>query len=245
MNQEHSNNNKTLSYVSKLSLMAGSVSALALVPSQADAAVLYNDTNLSVSLSDSVGTTVDWDVDGDGSAEFVIHRSFSDWLGSTGIGIKQYNGQQQVPSFISPSWGTVDKLSIGDTVGSGNVFASGWSPVVLNNYRDIGTYFNGGSYSAEPFQGNQDEYMGFRFGDGAGGYNYGWANIFIDTVGGSFTIKEWAYDDSGAAITVGDKGVTEKTPESSSSLALLALGAAGVYSWRKRRQAATNTDIAA
>ena len=73
---------------------------------------------------------------------------------------------------------------------------------------------------------------------------YGWANINIDTAtdGGTVTITEWAYNNTpNGSILVGQTEDEEvaTTPEPSSSLALLAFGAAGVYRWRKNRKSKT------
>jgi hypothetical protein len=51
----------------------------------------------------------------------------------------------------------------------------------------------------------------------------------------SITATDWAYDPTGAPVTAGESG----TPEpSTTALAILAAGAAGVVALRRRRQAA-------
>ncbi|MDM8564644.1 hypothetical protein QUF74_03230 [Candidatus Halobeggiatoa sp. HSG11] len=71
-----------------------------------------------------------------------------------------------------------------------------------------------------------------------GGIRYGWAAIKVTESGGTATIniKKWAYDDSGAAIRVGDTGaVSADLPAELTMLNLLGLGAVGLAAFRRRR----------
>ena len=86
--------------------------------------------------------------------------------------------------------------------------------------------------------------MGFRFNGATGtaGTQYGWAKVKTENFGGSDTqgvrlrILEWAYDNSGAAITVGDVGPAPAVPNPATPLlALLGLGVLGVQGYRRRR----------
>jgi hypothetical protein len=77
-------------------------------------------------------------------------------------------------------------------------------------------------------------YVGFKFDpDGTAGIQtlYGWVQMTVGgTTFGNGKIVAWAYEDSGSAIRAG------AIPEPN-SLLLLALGAAGVASWRRRAAA--------
>jgi hypothetical protein len=69
---------------------------------------------------------------------------------------------------------------------------------------------------------------------------FGWIRIrwSADLISGfpnSIEALDWAIEDSGAALLAGDTGVPEP---GTMSMALLALGAAGIVSWRKRKNAA-------
>jgi hypothetical protein len=90
-----------------------------------------------------------------------------------------------------------------------------------------GTGFYGG---VEIPQGSTG-YVGFQFDpDGIAGAQtfYGWAQMKVGGgASGNGNVISWAYDDTGAPIQAG------AVPEPG-SLALLALGAAGVASWRRR-----------
>ena len=98
-----------------------------------------------------------------------------------------------------------------------------------------------------------DKYALFRFNPttSATTWWYGWIELSY-TVGGGIgpdptqdpqvTIEGWAYDNTGARIHAGALPTPTSTPEpgtlSASGLAALALGAAGLRRWRKKRQAA-------
>jgi PEP-CTERM motif len=76
-------------------------------------------------------------------------------------------------------------------------------------------------------------FIGFRF-NGGGGMEYGWARVNMDgTSLNGFTVVDYAWADVGTSIRAGQTTIPEP-----SSLGLLAVGAAGLAFWRKRRSAA-------
>ena len=83
--------------------------------------------------------------------------------------------------------------------------------------------------------GFEEGFIGFRFDDGASGFQYGWVRLtgLPDEPANSYRIEEYAYADAGEAITVGQ---TSAVPEPS-SLGLLALGAVGVLASRRKKSA--------
>lgn len=106
-----------------------------------------------------------------------------------------------------------------------------------SNGPDIGFDFNNGGFQAGDIQANL---MGFRFIGEDGELHYGWAEINFDLgsgfargTPGTFTINRWAYQTvAGQGIAVGATAI----PEPVSPLALLGLGAAGLLSFRRRKQ---------
>jgi hypothetical protein len=76
-------------------------------------------------------------------------------------------------------------------------------------------------------------FMGLEFFDASNNARFGWIRITGGpTLGLPATIVDWAYEDSGAGILTGATAVPEP---SSIALGCLAMGAAGLAAWRKRK----------
>ena len=82
-------------------------------------------------------------------------------------------------------------------------------------------------------------FVGFKFDDRTGTH-YGWARVRIEVAPNFkawFTLIDYAYADPGELITAGqtsDAAQPNQIPKQG-SLGALALGAAGLLAWRKRR----------
>ena len=92
--------------------------------------------------------------------------------------------------------------------------------------------------------GDVEGFIGFK--DPAG--QFGWMRVEVSDTGSpsypnELTVLDYAYDNTpGEAIDAGDTG-TSATPEPDSvALGLLALGASGILSWRRRRTEAAEAE---
>ncbi|MCS7315002.1 MAG: PEP-CTERM sorting domain-containing protein [Bryobacterales bacterium] len=87
-----------------------------------------------------------------------------------------------------------------------------------------------------PWAGVTDAYLGLRFQVGPNTH-YGWVRMGVSVVPSTLTIsatvKDWAYEDRpGVGIHA---GTTETVIPEPGTLGLLALGAAGLVLWRRRK----------
>ncbi len=112
-------------------------------------------------------------------------------------------------------------LAFGTTVSSGNTFAATYTGGYSSSATHVGN-------SPGQFASGTEGYIGFQFttNSSAGPY-YGWMRVELSNTAATGLVKDWAYEDSGGAITVG------AVPEPSSVLSLLAGAAAFCY--RRRR----------
>src|SRR5215831_2810800 len=123
---------------------------------------------------------------------------------------------------LSPVWAS--KLDLGQLI-SMTPFVPG--PSALLAFRSVCGEFDhrGGGY------------IGFKFNNGSGD-QYGWVRIYVRrTFYDTFILEDYAYGDVGDRIRAGQISSNEMAPEEG-SLGWLALGAAGLLAWRKRRSRA-------
>jgi MYXO-CTERM domain-containing protein len=124
-----------------------------------------------------------------------------------------------------------------ENVSAGRFYSVAGEPdqgVVFRNFSD-------GNF--QPYYGTRG-FVGFRFNTG-NGTQYGWARIEtkrdINYLAHE-TIKDYAWGDVGDRIRTGQKSSSGDMVDAvtdSGSVGLLALGAAGLVAWRKRREQAT------
>jgi hypothetical protein len=174
-------------------------------------------------------TAITWDIDGVGAADFQVRNSYPltgfnpARLGAapTATSANQFVGVQSEGLVLS-------NLAAGVAVNNARPFGFSSVPLTANG---AFIHLGGNFLEGQPGQ------FGFRFVSNSNTY-YGWGTLVIDylAAGRGFQITEAYYNtvpDTG--INVG--AVPAPVPEPS-SIALLAIGAAGVTAWRARRKRA-------
>ncbi|MDG2122287.1 MAG: PEP-CTERM sorting domain-containing protein [Verrucomicrobiales bacterium] len=170
------------------------------------------------------------------------------------------DGSKVVDSLIDENSCSVHMLSPGDTVGVGgsglgfvDAELEGNTSIVVNHggcedgpgelapcMFESGVAFTGGEIwgddPGEDYPFDLSGHFGFSF-DNGGTTNYGFARFEFSTTGGaattsSYTITDWAYDDTGATISFGAAPIPEP-----SRLGLLALGMGAAGLLRRRKKA--------
>ena len=227
--------NPRLSVAEKLSVFASS-SALAVAltgsPSTANADIV-EAMGTPISPPESTGTML-WDIDGDGTDDFRIRNAFYGF----GIGalIDDLNDSRFVVPESLNSTGfskLVEGFEVGPSLGADYKFHA--SAQFGNTLTFSGVL--GPNTAASGWEYGDTGFFGFTF-DSAGTTHFGWGEVTIDDRGNAgdgdnFIISRAFYNSTGgASINVGDTGAV---PEPS-SFALLAFGAAGLATWRRRQK---------
>ena len=172
----------------------------------------------------SSNTAIDWDVDGNGLADFRLQNANGSTASIQPLSPFSLNANGLLATGSTENLRLRNAFNI--TVGGGsggNVFAA------------FGLWVVGsGSGILSGFSDQIPGQFGFKFayGNNPGEYRYGWASITPDTSlpgGQQFTISQAYYSTS--PIAVGAVPLPEP-----SSMALLAIGSAGVAAWRARKK---------
>lgn len=233
MTTTHSRLGKTELLARAGAIAAGSTALLYALPSQA--AIQHVDTPLGTFSPGTSFPTTDWDVDGAFGADFHVRLGgFASLVnldsdGNNGLGVMQ-----------NPA-GTGDyirNVALAAVVGPTLTGSYGWGSASQTG-RTILLNSGGIGGDTQAFQFG-DNFIGFRF-DASGTTLYGWARLTLTDNGGksnSMTIAEWAYEDGGASIEVGQTSAAPSAADEPPALALLALGAGGLAAWRRRRNRA-------
>lgn len=166
--------------------------------------------------------SIEWDVDGNGLADFSIRNNSAADAAILPLSPFTQNGNGLLVTGSETSLRLRNAFNL--TVGQ-----SGANNFV--NFQQVVTVSN---IVISGFSNQVPGQFGFRFayGNAPGQYRYGWASITPDTSlpnGAGFTISQAYY--SSSPIPIGAVPVPEP-----SSMALLAIGSAGVAAWRARKK---------
>ena len=141
-------------------------------------------------------------------------------------------------SFSSATLNWLSNLRPRENVSAGTFGSVAGNPV----HGVLISFWSDGSFAPPEF-GRVRGFVGFRFNTG-NGTQYGWARIQTRDDNNNHihdVIKDYAWGDVGDVIRTGQtssSGNMVNTVTDSGSVGLLALGAAGLVAWRKRRKQA-------
>jgi hypothetical protein len=164
----------------------------------------------------------DWDVDGNADVDFELG-----FVSATNISASLVGVNSLAPLLGQGPGDVLGNLADGTTVGS-----LAPSPYSWKSTRFVLSASGAMGAGAAEFTQDVSGQFGFQFYDG-GDVHYGWGSVVVDLTvqGQGFKITEAYYNTtSGLPIAVGAVPVPEP-----SGAALLALGAAGVAAWKRRR----------
>jgi len=230
------------SYTDKLARNASVLSTLYALPIAAQAGVVHVTAPLTISIDDARAfdyQPVDWDVDGDSVADFrleafrtIVYSSGSNTsrpYGNLQLNSSNLNGQGMVQN-TGDAATSLKNLNPGETVGPVLDPGNQWSPSVNRTMMTSSSY---SGFSTDLV--GAGNLIGFRFLANGDQTLYGWAELSLDEAALSMTIEQWAYEDNGGGIKVGQVPLP---PSALLMLSGLALGAGGVLRGRKARIAA-------
>jgi len=167
---------------------------------------------------------INWDVDGNGIADFQMRNNGSEsaLIAPLSPFAANPNGLLTTGTGANARLRNAFNLTVGAT--GANNFAI--AQQMVTNYETV----------VSGFSNQISGQFGFRFayGNTPGQYRYGWASITPDTSlpdGAGYTISQAYYSTSPIAVGAVPLAVPEP-----SSMALLAIGSAGVAAWRARRK---------
>ena len=248
-------NPKSTKTVKKMAMLAGSMAAVGTMQANSQAAIFGTSDNwgqgpLTASYDDDDGTQVAWDVDGDAFPDvyLVVDTSLDSEeeeqiAGSVSLSSTSLYGQQLKFATDGYGVGRFDHFASSETMFPTHAFGANEGQLIamsLSSSNALPTIEKGSAVSGVNFE-DGDNFIGFQLtGGSATGNNYGWAIVNLDLTNGTVTIKEWYYEtEDDTPIHIGDTGGggggAPVVPEPS-SLALLALGAGGLFTYRARQK---------
>lgn len=234
----------TSNLAEKLAGTGCALSAVYLLPAAGVQAADVVGGTVSVDLGDGL---VYWDVDGNGSDDFVlVGRSTYAYLDTYDLSASTSLGGRGMVQTTGQTNDVLQNLSTGFDVGPSLAAGYQWGA----SQQDLRTIVTSSTVGFDAalggFVGGDNQYFGFRFVR-AGQTHYGWAeiNIRISAPPFGFTIEQWCWNDEpNEPVTVGEcdpSSPIEPTAVPVNSLpfvglTLLGLGGAGLRELRRRRK---------
>lgn len=168
----------------------------------------------------------------EGGPVFSLGQFFSHSFGFAGFRIRLGSGTQAAGnSFAGKAVGSyryVYKLNFGALISAQNFVQNRATPPATHGLAPASMALGPGFPNSQWAVAGQG-YIGFKFNDGTGGIDYGWARVTMDgPTANTFTLNDYFFSDS--PVTAGSGSV----PDSGSSLGLLALGCVGLLAWRSK-----------
>jgi hypothetical protein len=186
----------------------------------ARADIIYSGTQ-DIPIGSGGTSPYNLDLTGSGATDYTF--SYGAIPIAEGLSIDTYTN-----SVVSTDGTDADRLTYGALIGPSGPFASG-TGVNIQSYK----IFLGGKGN----WGSQSGYLGFQFQLGDLTTHYGWAQLDLSGFGsvGSAVLVDWAYE------STADTPISAGAVPEPASLALLALGAAGVGAYVRSRRRAVAT----
>lgn len=192
-------------------LLAAGAAAVAATTSQAE--IIYSGSqNIGISQFSSLNLNLDGDAYGDVLLKNYVF-SGGNYMGAT---VNFFPGKL-VSFFSASNYAYASSLAAGFLIDSASVGPSFFGSMAF-----------GASNPNAQFNNAQNAFLGLSFATG-GGTRYGWVRLSIDNSAGTFTVHDWAYENSGAGIHAG-------AVPAPGALGLLAAGATGLGILRGRKR---------
>ena len=198
----------------------------------AQAAIIYKDLG-DVMVSQNLmpnPDTYELDINGDNQIDFRIVHSSANYNPTSDV--QFWGASNFAPAnngFVGEKF-AVKKLDVGDVIDD-------FLPDGFIKRGNFGSFYMSYGKTKEfgEFLGTDKAYFGFRFSDKNGLVFDGWGRVSMPSDGSKLTFHDLAYnDDSNGTIQVGQKVDGAAVPEPG-TLGMLAMGAAGVYAWRRKQ----------
>jgi MYXO-CTERM domain-containing protein len=202
---------RSLVGVSTLSALASATGATA--------GIVFDTTSVTSNNTDT--GSVSWDIDGDGSAEAYLDNSVG--------GESVYKNLVSNSNYFKVLHQNNGLLGLAE-----NVVVSGTTSFFAGYINNI--LYNGSLSNVTNISSGTPTFIGFSFKPTGTTY-YGWAQVTL-TEGerfGTFTINQWAYENTGASILTGQTSAVPEPSAYALGVGALALGAAGLRRRRRTR----------